>query len=316
MTSPSGGSAATSSPPPGPPRWYAHAYNRPGYYRLALAAAPRLPRRLRRWAATGAVRLLRRGFMAERAAVGRNLARVHPGRDAAWLDGAVQRLFENFGVCFADLLSLNRGPAHRIWRHVAGVSGQEHADAAVEGGGGAIFITAHLGNWQLAGRLLGLFGRRVHVVMAPEQDPGLAELLGGGPGGGVRFVRRASPLISVELVGALRRGDIVAFQVDRATGQRGDCRVPFFGAPAPFPLGPFVLAAGAGVPVLAAFCVLEPRGDYRLYVEPPFAVARGEEERGLGRAVALLERHVAAHAEQWFNFFDVWGDAGGTGARG
>ena len=313
ITSPSEGSAAPSPRPLGLPRWYAHPYNRPGYYRLALAAAPRLPRRLRRWVATGAVRVLRHGFLAERAAVRRNLARVHPGRDAAWLDGAVQRLFENFGVCFADLLSLNRGPAHRLWRHVAGVSGQEHADAALAAGGsGAIFITAHLGNWQLAGRLLGVFGRRVHVVMAPEQDPGLADLLGGGPDGGVRFVRRESPLISVKLVGALRRGDIVAFQVDRATGQRGDCRVPFFGAPAPFPLGPFVLAAGAGVPVLAAFCVLEPRGDYRLYVEPAFAVARGEEERGLARAVALLEGYVAAHAEQWFNFFDVWDDAGGA----
>jgi predicted LPLAT superfamily acyltransferase len=132
----------------------------------------------------------------------------------------------------------------------------------------------------------------------------------------VRFVRRESPLISVELVGALRRGDIVAFQVDRATGQRGDCRVPFFGAPAPFPLGPFVLAAAAGVPVLPAFCILEPLGDYRLYVEPAFAVTRGEEARGLGQAVGLLERYVAAHAEQWFNFFDVWDGAGDVSARG
>ncbi len=59
ITSPSEGSAATSPRPLGLSRWYAHPYNRPGYYRLALAAAPRLPRRLRRWVATGAVRVLR-----------------------------------------------------------------------------------------------------------------------------------------------------------------------------------------------------------------------------------------------------------------
>jgi len=313
VTPPRAGSPSPPHPAT-PPRWYAHPYNRPGYYRLALAAAPRLPRPLRRWVATGAARLLRRGFAAERAAVGRNLARVHPGRDAAWLEGTVQRVFENFGVCFADLLSLNRGPAGRLWCHVAGTHGQEHADRALAGGGGAIFITAHLGNWQLAGRLLGTFGRRVHVVMAPEQDPGVAALVHGN-GEAVRFVRRDSPFISVALMSALRRGDVVAFQVDRATGERGDCAVPFFGAPVPFPLGPFVMAAAAAVPIVPAFCILEPGGDYRLYVEPTLEVARGEEMRGLGCAVALLERYVAAYTDQWFNFFDVWGGTDGPVAR-
>ena len=41
------------------------------------------------------------------------------------------------------------------------------------------------------------------------------------------------------------------------------------------------------------------------FAVPAFAVARGEEAAGLARAVALLERYVAAHAEQWFNFYDV-----------
>jgi KDO2-lipid IV(A) lauroyltransferase len=306
--------SATTSP--GTPRWYTHAYNRSGYYRLALAAAPRLPRSLRRWVAMGAVRALRPGFHAERAAVRRNLARVHPGRDVAWLDRAVERVFENFGLCFADLLSLNRGPAGQLWRHVAGIDGQAHAQAALAAGRGAVFITGHLGNWELAGRLLAGFDRRVTVVMSPEQDPALAAVLHGGSSGAVTFVRRVSPLISIGLVAALRRGEIVAFQVDRATGERGDLRLPFFGAPAPFPVGPFALAAAARAPVVAAFCVLEGDGNYRLHVEPAFAVARGEEAAGLARAVALLERYVAAHAEQWFNFYDVWDGGNGASARG
>ncbi len=306
----------TETPPADPPRWYTHAYNRSGYYRLALAAAPRLPRSLRRWVARGAVRVLKPRFRAERAAVRRNLARVLPGREGASLDRAVDRVFENFGVCFADLLSLNRGPAGQLWRHVAGIDGQAHAESALAGGRGSVFVTAHLGNWELAGRLLAAYDRRVHVVMSPEQDPAIAALLHGGTDGAVRFLRRVSPLISVELVAALRRGEIVAFQVDRATGERGDRRVSFFGAPAPFPLGPFVLAAAAGAPVVAAFCVLEADGDYRLHVEPAFQVPRGEEAAGLARAVSLLERYVVAHAEQWFNFYDVWDGENGASARG
>ena len=64
----------------------------------------------------------------------------------------------------------------------------------------------------------------------------------------MRFVPRAHPNIGVELLAALRRGEVVALQGDRAIGTRGDIMLPFFGRPAPFPLGPFLLARAAGVP--------------------------------------------------------------------
>ena len=105
---------------------------------------------------------------------------------------------------------------------------------------------------------------------------------------------------------ALRRGEIVAFQLDRTMGGRGDGTVPFFGAPARFPLGPFVIAAAAGAPVVPAFCVLERDGRYRLHVEPALTVSSGAEAAALAAAVAVLERYVARHWDQWFNFYDVW----------
>jgi lauroyl/myristoyl acyltransferase len=290
-------------------RWHAHPYNRPAYYRLAAATAPRLPRPLRAWLATRLAGTLASRFPQERAAVRRNLARVHPGREAAWLDAAVDRVFERFAVCFADLLSLNREPPSVLSRHVKGVHDQTPTREALARGRGCVSLTAHLGNWELAGRLLAVLGRPVHVVMAPEVDPAVGALLDREAPPGVRFVRLTSPVVAVGLVSALRRGDLVAFQLDRALGGRGDTAVPFFGAPVPFPLGPFLTAAAAGAPVVAAFCVLEPDGAYRLHVEPEISVSRGTEEEALRAAVAILERRVRAHWDQWFNFYDVWGAA-------
>jgi lauroyl/myristoyl acyltransferase len=287
-------------------RWHAHPYNRSRYYRLAAAAAPRLPRPVRVWLAERLAGAMMARFPAERAAVRRNLERVHPERGVAWLDAAVARVFARFAVCFADLLSLNRGPESGLWRHVAGIDGQEPTRDALARGRGCVSVTAHLGNWELAGRLLATLGRPVHVVMAPEADPRVGALLDRGGHPGVRFVRLTSPVVGVELVAALRRGEVVAFQLDRAVGGRGDAAVPFFGAPATFPLGPFVMAAAAGAPVVPAFCVLEPDGSYRLHVEPAFAVSRGAEVEALHAAVATLERYVRMHWDQWFNFYDVW----------
>lgn len=299
--------AGASPAPTSLPRWHAHLHNRQRYYRLGLATAPRLPPRARRWLAVRVARLGAGWFPDERAAVGRNLARVVPDRDAGWLEGAVDRVFENFAVCFADLLSLNREPEPRLWRRVTGVTEQAPTRAALARGRGVVAITAHLGNWDLAGRALAALGSRVHLVMAPETDAQVGAILARERGGPIRVVRFRSPFAAVELMAALRRGDIVAFQMDRALGGRGDRLVPFFGAPAPFPLGPFIVAAAAGAPVVPAFCVLQPDGGYRLHVEPAFDVHRGEEASGLRDAVALLESYVRLYWAQWFNFFDVWG---------
>ena len=288
-----------------PARWHAHGYNRSRYYRVAAATAPRLPRALRMWLAGRLAGALAARFSEERAAVRRNLARIHPDREPAWLDAAVDRVFERFAVCFADLLSLNRGSRVGLWRHVAGIDEQAPTRAALAQGRGCVSITAHLGNWQLAGRLLAVLGRPVHVVMAPEADPAVGALLDREAPPGVRFVRLTSPVAAVALVAALRRGEVVAFQFDRAVG-RGDADVPFFRHPATFPLGPFVIAGAAGAPVVPAFCVLGPNASYRLHVEPALSVSRGAEIEALRAAVAILERYVRAHWDQWFNFYDVW----------
>jgi lauroyl/myristoyl acyltransferase len=287
-------------------RWHAHPYNRSRYYRLAAATAPRLPRPARTWLAGRLARLLAARFPAERAAVRRNLARVQPGREPAWLDAAVEQVFRRFAVCFADLLSLNRGPRSDLWRHVTGDDVQRPTREALKLGRGCVSVTAHLGNWELAGRLLATVGPPVHVVMAPEQDPAVGALLERGVQPGVRFVRLTSPMVGIELVAALRRGEIVAFQLDRAMGGRGDESVPFFGAPAKFPLGPFMMAAAAGARVVPAFCVLDPAGGYRLHVEEGLVVSRGAEVDALRAAVGVLQRYVERYWDQWFNFYDIW----------
>jgi lauroyl/myristoyl acyltransferase len=301
---------ATPGAPARPPRWHAHGYNRAGYYRIASAAAPRVPRPLRAWLAARLAALVAGRFPVERRAVRDNLARVHPGRDAHWLEAAADRVFARFAVCFADRVSLNRATPATLRRHVAGLDDQAPTREALARGRGCVSLTAHLGNWELAGRALAVLGRPVHVVMAPEADPRVEALLDAGHVPGPRPVRLGrSPLVTVQLAAALRRGEVVAFQVDRALGGRGDVAVPFFGAPVAFPLGPFLLAAAVGAPVVPAFCLLGPDNGYRLHVESALPVARGEEGAALERAVRILERHVRAHWDQWFNFYPVWGRA-------
>jgi lauroyl/myristoyl acyltransferase len=292
----------TGAPPPlRRPRWYWHHYNHAVLYRLAeaLAWVPRGARlRLARGIGAAAARFL----PVERAAVRATLARVI-GASGPRLEALTADVFRDFAVCFSDLLSTNRRPVTELRAYVASVSPDDPIPTLT---GGFISMTAHVGNWEMAGRLLaGKAARRTHVVVAAEDVPNLERWVR-RDGDGVRFVPRTHPRIGVELLAALRRGEVVALQGDRALGSRGDVEIPFFGRPAPFPLGPFLLARAAGVPVVPAFCMLDGDDRYAVRIAAPIAVVRGAEEDAARAWVALLESVVREHPTQWFNFFDLW----------
>jgi KDO2-lipid IV(A) lauroyltransferase len=283
---------------PAPPRWYTHRLNRPAVYRAGAMLAGALPRRVRLALARGLAGRAAGWFPAERARVRANVARVRPQASPAEREALVADVFRHFAVCFADLISTNRSEA-RPDRLVTRIEGDEHLRAAIAEGRGLVLVTAHIGNWELGGRLLATrLQRPTHVIVAAEANPRVE-----------RFVRRGDPTAMVPLVSALRRGEIVALQGDRALGTRGDALVPFFGEPAPFPLGPFVLGRAAAVPVVPAFCLLEPDLRYTVVMAPAIHVVAGGEGAALAEWVSVLEATIRRAPEQWFNFFDVWSAA-------
>jgi lauroyl/myristoyl acyltransferase len=286
------------------PAWYTHRFNRAGTYRLATALAGALPRTARLRLAAAAARVLAPSFATERAVVRANVARILPAATAQVRETTVRAVFRHFGMCFADLLTTNR--AGDLDGLLARVDGEEHLRASTGRGRGSIVLTAHLGNWELAGRLLAQRGGRpTHVVVAGEADPRVERMLRGSAAP-VRFVLRDEPTAGLPLVAALRRDEIVALQGDRALGNRGDVEVPFFGALASFPVGPFVLARASGASVVPAFCLMEDDHRYAIEVGTPMHVGADGERPALTHWVSVLEAMIRRHPEQWFTFFDPW----------
>jgi lauroyl/myristoyl acyltransferase len=283
------------------PRWYSHPYNRGEFYRLA-GGLGRLPRPLRLRLARGLGTFAARLLPTERAVVRKTLGKM-TGATGRRLDALTLGVFREFAMCFSDLVSTNRQSVDRLAALVGSTSGADHLLGLT---GGVISLTAHVGNWELAGRLLARrAARTTHVVVAEEEGRELERWVRRN-GDGVHFVTRSRPTVSLTLVAALRRGEVVALQGDRALGTRGDALVPFFGDLAPFPLGPFLLAAAVGVPIVPAFCVLGADYQYRVIVMDPLHVWAGGERDALAAWVRNLEALVRERPTHWFNFFDIW----------
>lgn len=116
----------------------------------------------------------------------------------------------------------------------------------------------------------------------------------------------------------LDAGEWIAIVGDRTAvnRQRGGVRrviwSDFLGKPAPFPQGPFVLAAALRCPVLLMFALRE-QGKLQLHCEPfaePLLLPRGNRQACLQQAVdryaSRLEHYAMRAPLDWFNFFDFW----------
>jgi predicted LPLAT superfamily acyltransferase len=86
----------------------------------------------------------------------------------------------------------------------------------------------------------------------------------------------------------------------------------FLGAQAPFPHGPFVLAALMECPVYLLFCLRE-QGGYRVHLEHfSDAIALSRRQRAqqlqelITRYAQRLEFYCRQAPMQWFNFYDFW----------
>ena len=122
-------------------------------------------------------------------------------------------------------------------------------------------------------------------------------------------------LASLEMVRALREGQVLALQGDRHIDHHV-VKVRFLGREAPFPVGPFMLAAISGAPLIATFSLQVGPASYRFFAKPPLqlAFARGQSREDQLKAwvepyVSELEAVVRQYPYQWFNFYDFWDSA-------
>lgn len=114
----------------------------------------------------------------------------------------------------------------------------------------------------------------------------------------------------------LETGNLVGVLADRAAGPDQYLSLPFLGAPARFPTGPFRMAAMLGHPVYFMTGLYCGGNRYEVHFEPlaDFAeVPRTQRDAAvretLQKYVATLERHCKAAPYNWFNFFEFWESA-------
>lgn len=253
------------------------------------------------------------------------LRRVHAANGAAgplpgWRDTLGHML--GFGETLLDKM-LAMGGRYRFGN--VRREGHEVLLRQIASGKGGIIVTAHMGCLELcralASRHEGLrLNVLVHTMHAQRFNNILARL---DPNANLRLIQvtEIGPATALLLERKVAAGEFVAIAGDRVPVAGGrTVTVPFLGAPARLPIGPYALAALLGCPLYAMGCVRDGDGYLLRFTELARQVSlprKGREEAlafyGVRYAQWIADL-LKKSPRDWFNFYPFWEGDGQAGA--
>ena len=194
------------------------------------------------------------------------------------------------------------------------VIGESHLATLRQQGRGMVFAGGHFGSFE-ALRVVGeRHGIDTRMLMFPDNARKVtAALTSINPALANSVIGLGRPDSVLRVRDHLQNGGSVGILADRMLGDDKSRDIPFLGEPAPFPVGPWRLAAMLGAPVVfMAGCYLG-GNRYQLVFEPiiDFAQVPAEKrasamQEAQDRFVELLEARCRQAPWNWFNFYDFW----------
>lgn len=211
--------------------------------------------------------------------------------------------FRHLFLCAVEILHLEREIARRGLEDVISVEGGGHFDRALDGGRGAVFVTGHVGNWEVFARVAAARGIPVTTVYRPLDNPLLDRWVAGFRSAhGQRLLPKHGALRP--LIRELREGRMVVLLVDQDARRHG-ILVPFLGRPASTLPTPAELALRTGAAIITGFALRTGPGfRHAARFDPPMDTSStGDHEADVMRIMTEINARLAAAIrrapEQW-----------------
>jgi KDO2-lipid IV(A) lauroyltransferase len=226
--------------------------------------------------------------------VERQIAAAFPDLAPEAVAKLARESYQHLGRAFIETALLNSLGKDGLQKLVETVDGWEEIEQVMSKGKGAVLVTGHIGNWELAGAYVAARGIPLDAIVRGMGNPlfeaylnHTREVIGMTVVHDSEAVRRTPR--------SLRAGRAVAFVADQGVMGLASTFVPFFGRPAKTPRGAAVFALRFDVPVVFVVALRKPNGRYRIVVERIEAPQTGERDRDVDAIVARFTQHL----EKW-----------------
>jgi predicted LPLAT superfamily acyltransferase len=184
--------------------------------------------------------------------------------------------------------------------------GEPHLKELVSLGRGGLLLSAHIGNWEIAGHLLQRLDTRINIVMYDGEEQQIREYLEGITG------ERKAKIILIKddlshiyaISEAFKNNELVCIHADRFLQGNKTVAGTLLGKSARFPLGPFLLATSFKTPISFVFAMKETSLNYHFYATESRVYE--DREKLLVDFIGEMEKTLKKYPVQWYNYYDFW----------
>jgi len=219
----------------------------------------------------------------------------------------VRQTYINYGQYMVDFFLIPQLPPHKIKSFFSDIKGEDILIKALDKGKGAIFLLAHVGNWEIGGSMLRLLNYPLTVVGMAHNTAAtnvLVNHLRKDKGISVIEMNNWSPFSGVEILRHLRNNEIVAMSGDKNFFGRGR-PVTFFGRNVIFPVGPVIMAMKSGAALIPSFVLKQPDGRYFGVLEEAVPLSQNgnmddDIQENLAKTARIFEKYIRRYPDQWY----------------
>ncbi len=239
-----------------------------------------------------------------------NLSFALPQRTESEREAILAGVYQSLARSLLAFARFPRLSGHNIAGWIR-YDGFEHFERARSCGKGVLFLTAHLGNWELSALAHGLYGHPMHILVRALDNPRLDRLVARYRTlSGNRIIdRHDSPRRIFE---ALAANHAVGMLIDQNASPENGVFVDFFGKKACASTGLAKIALRTGAPVIPGFALWEPsERRYVLRFWPPIEMTvSGNPEVDVPlntqRLTSALEQIIRRYPDQWLWIHRRW----------
>jgi Kdo2-lipid IVA lauroyltransferase/acyltransferase len=213
----------------------------------------------------------------------------------------LKQCYKNLGMMIAEITNFPKLNSEYIRRQIKFI-GLEEAEKLKKERKGIIFLTAHLGNWELSAQAVGIKGFPMKVLAREQKHARLNKLLNS-----YRSSNRCQVIAKgfsiKKIMRSLRQGEILGMLGDQGTS-KGGILVDFLGRKINIPEGPALIAHKTKSFILPSFIIREADHKHSIYVSEPLKDAGGEYSRNLIQEQLQkfhnqLSDYIDKNPEQW-----------------
>ena len=229
----------------------------------------------------------------------------------SWFTSII-KLYKNYfllGQSIIDKVVVMSGIKNKFSFHF---DGEENLRKIAALGKGGILLSAHIGNWDVAGHLFKRLDTRINIVLYDGEHEQIKEYLEGVTGKrNVNIIVIKNDLSHIYAISdAFSKNELVCMHADRFLEGNKTMDAGFLGEPARFPMGPFLLASKFKVPMSFVFAVKESKLHYHFFaseIKDYSVFSRNEVmQEMLNDYAGEMEKKLKQYPEQWFNYYDFW----------